>query len=251
MNEPAVDFRNYDFVDFGCGQGGSIDAAERLFGGRRGIGLDIDPRKVEAVRQAGFEGHVCDVTKISSKNNSVRFVMMSHFLEHLPGRNDAVACIKSACDLSREFVFIQQPCFDADGYLFSLGLKSYWSDWRGHAYHMTSLDLYNCLRSLREKGVIHRFSIYGAKPVLSSHDTCIHPVSSAVDQHDWDPSEHGPKPIIEFSWGIFREIKALIGVDPGIAWGDLEKRFKWSRKLYESDRILEGCVRERTEVSSV
>ena len=121
MSEPAVDFRNYDFVDFGCGQGGSIDAAERMFGGRRGIGLDIDSRKVDAVRMAGYEARVCDVTKISSKANSVRFVMMSHFLEHLPGRNDAVACIKSACNLAREFVFIQQPYFDADGYLFVTG----------------------------------------------------------------------------------------------------------------------------------
>ncbi len=251
MSDPAVDFRNFDFVDFGCGQGGSIEAAERMFGGRRGIGLDIDSRKVDAVRRAGYEARVCDVRKISSKTNSVRFVMMSHFLEHLPGRNDAVACIKSACNLSREFVFIQQPYFDADGYLFDMGLKSYWSDWRGHAYHMTSLDLFNCLRSLREKGVIHRFSIYGAKPVLSSLDDSIHPVSSAEDQHGWDPSIHDPKPSIEFSWKIYREIKALIGVDPGIAWGKLEKRFKWSRKLFDSDKILETGVRKHSEVSSV
>ena len=115
---------------------------------------------------------------------------------------------------------------------------------------MTSLDIFNCLHDLQARGVINRFSIYGAKPVLSSHDDCIHPVSSAADQHAWDPSKHDPKPSIEFSWNVYREIKALIVVGPSIAWGELEKRFKWSRKLFDSDRVLETGVRKHSKVSS-
>jgi hypothetical protein len=56
---PPVDLKGFDFVDFGCSAGGSIVWAARKFGGRRGLGVDINPGKV-------------------------RFATMIDFLEHLP-----------------------------------------------------------------------------------------------------------------------------------------------------------------------
>ena len=106
------------------------------------MSLDINPKKVAAARAAGFDAKVADLTKLDPEDiGTVRFVIMSHFLEHLPDCKAAQACIESACGIAEKFVIIRQPYFDADGYLFSLGLKLYWSDWAGHPYHMSSLEL--------------------------------------------------------------------------------------------------------------
>jgi predicted RNA methylase len=46
------DIYEYDFLDFGAGSGGSIELCEKLFGGR-GLGIDIDPKKIKAAQRAG------------------------------------------------------------------------------------------------------------------------------------------------------------------------------------------------------
>ncbi|MGP0565578.1 MULTISPECIES: class I SAM-dependent methyltransferase [unclassified Nitrospina] len=205
-----IDLSQYDFLDFGCSAGASL--RNELFGGKRGLGLDSNPDKVEKARAEGVEAEVADITKLNPKElGKVRFVKMVHFLEHLPGRQAARDCIKSACQLAREFVFIRQPYFDADGYLFSLGLKLYWSDWNGHPYNMTSLDLHNMLSRLQKHtSLITRFIIFFKYEIKDSSATFLHPISSPGDQHHWDSEVHDPKPEVEFTFPVFREAGAVI-----------------------------------------
>lgn len=105
----------FDFLDFGCGNGGSLRFGKDVLNGKRGLGLDIDKNKVMSAIKAGYDVLHFDVTKLIQVPNCVRFVIMHHFLEHLSGYRDASKCIKAACVAAREFVYIRQPWFDSDG----------------------------------------------------------------------------------------------------------------------------------------
>jgi hypothetical protein len=214
----GAQFSNYDFLDFGCSKGGSMKFAQATFGGR-GLGLDIDPVKVEASRAAGFDAAVQDVSKLDPETmGRVRYVIMSHFLEHVPSLHAVRDIIRSACRVSDDFVLIQQPYFDADGYLFDLGLKLYWSSWRGHPNHMTRLEMLNVLREVALKTGIRRFFIGARYPIRSSKAPEIHPLLSPIDQVNWSRAQHGDKPSVNFNQPVFRELFAVVlleGDEPG------------------------------------
>lgn len=208
---------DFDFIDFGCSTGGSINMAKKLFRARRGLGIDIAPKKIEQTRAKGFDAMLFDINDLPNRA-CVQFCVLSHFLEHVASRNDVAKYIRKACAVSREFVYIQQPYFDADGYLFQRGLKLFWSDWRGHPNCMSSLMFHNILNPLRDRGEIGAFSIHGRHPVTSPKDPAVHPISSPTDQFDYDPAKHLPKAQgDEFEFPVFRETIVWItkpGIDP-------------------------------------
>jgi len=229
---------NIEFIDFGCSQGGSIKFAKKHFDAINGLGIDIDPVKVEMTRSLGFDAEVADLTKFQGLGKQVRFSIMSHFLEHLPSIELTKSCLLSAISISEEFIYIQQPYFDSDGYLFRNGLKLFWSDWSGHPNRMTSLEFHNLLSPLLSNGVISRFAIYGCNPIVNSHDKIVHPISSPINQHQWEKETHEKKPIIEFSEPVFRELKVLIGLKDGFNFDLHEEMFKWQIKLMDSDTVV-------------
>jgi len=112
-----VDISRFDFIDFGASTGGSIDFALRILGGERPLGIDIDPEKVARMQAEGFDCIEADVTALDLQENSVRFVVLSHFLEHLPTLDHVRRALQSASRVASEFLFIQGPFFDADEYL--------------------------------------------------------------------------------------------------------------------------------------
>lgn len=200
----------FDFLDFGCSRGGSIKMGKTLFNGARGLGIDISPIKVEEAISAGYDALVHDIHKLP-RQPLVRFVIMAHFLEHVPNRRDVVAFLRKAAVVSREFIFIRQPFFDADGYLFQNGFKLYWSDWRGHPNSMTSLDFFTALQPMRDENLIRDFSIHARGPILTSSDPTVHPVSSPINQHMYSPSLHPAKPPeIRFEFPVFTEVMVFI-----------------------------------------
>lgn len=206
-----IKLNNFDFVDFGCSSAGSMRFAQNKLGGTRGLGLDIDPKKVEASINAGFEALVADVRQLDPQQlGTVRFVVMSHFLEHLPWIEEARACINSACAIADKYVLIRQPFFDADDYLSALGLKLFWSDWHGHKTHMKIDDFHNALSALLTRRKICRYLLFNRTRIYDSDDPCIHPLSSPKDQHQWEKETHSPKPYYRFQRRVYREVGALI-----------------------------------------
>ncbi len=222
----------YDYIDFGCSKGGSLKFGKKVLGGTNGIGLDVDPRKVQQTREAGFEAVVGDVTQLATQPNCARFVTMIDFLEHLPGIELAEKCISAACEAATDFVFIRQPWFDSDGYLFANGLKLYWSDWTGHPNAMTTLELY---RTLVKMQTARRWRIYARTPIVSSHDPAVHPISAPCDQHDYQRDLHGPKAMLKFKQPVYGQIGAVILLkdDPSL-FRDIEKKTKWTKVLHDS-----------------
>lgn len=223
---------NADFLDFGCSTGGSIAFAQKHLGGQNGVGIDIDANKVKKAQEAGLHAALYDIKNIPDEK-LVRFVIMSHFLEHVPDMFDVKEFIRKACTISTDFVYIQQPFFDADPYLFAKGLKSYSSDWRGHPNRMTSLEFWILLRDLKEAGLPITFSLHARKQIFNSKDPYVHPLTSPIDQHGYDGKLHPPKDTsIQFDNNVFQELNCLITL-PGCNHVELLKSLRITQTLID------------------
>lgn len=224
-----------DFIDFGCSSGGSLDYATRILDGKKGIGIDIQAANVEKTRAAGYLALQGDLTQIRPLSRRVRFVIMSHFLEHVPSVSDVKRCIRSAINSSDEFVYIQQPFFDTDPQFMQLGMKAYWSDWHGHPNRMTSLEFHNILNPFLEQGLIDRFAIYGRKPIKSSKDVALLDLSEPQNQSRWDKKLHKPKPKIKsFDFKSFYDLIVVINLNGFDAIDTYKDKIKPSHLIYDS-----------------
>lgn len=201
----------YDFADFGCSSGGNIKFTEGVLEGRRGIGIDIDERKLEIARSNLCNVLNFDIMKIPDKK-TVNFVTMSHFLEHLKSVKDAKEFLSKGINISRSFVHIRQPFFDADGYLMSQGLKLFWSDWRGHRNAMSALDAYKTCRDSLSRGLIKSFAIMGRGPIATSEHDDVIPLAAPVDSQRFMP-KMGLKPNITFEMPVYQELVIDILID--------------------------------------
>lgn len=225
-----INSKKIDHIDFGCSKGGSLDFALKRLGGRLGLGIDIDLAKVAATNEVGFDAIQYDIDKLPNCK-MVRFVVMSHFLEHLPKLIDVKAMIRKACQISTEFVYIQQPFFDADGYLLERGLKLFWSDWRGHPNRMTSLEMVLILRDLQKEGFDFSYSLYAHKPVEDSADICVQPLYASSDLGYYVSDQNIKKQsTVRFEDNVFRELVILITF-PGTEHQAVAKRLRYHKQI--------------------
>jgi hypothetical protein len=226
-----------DFLDFGCSRGQSITTAIKILNADYGIGIDLDPDKLVAAREDGFDVARVDLLELPDEA-LVRFVTMMHFLEHVSGYDEAKAMLKKACQVSREFVYVRQPYFDADGQLFQLELKCYWSDWTGHRYSMTTMDFYRILRDLQREGDCACFTIALTYPILASDHKAIIPLSAGVDQHGYDPSRHPEKdPTVVFDFPVFSEVRVVASKSPAIH-DRVSRSIYWDHELMKGDGTI-------------
>ena len=73
---------NTDFLDFGCSGGGSIEYAKKYLGGKNGIGIDIDKKKVDFATKAGHNAVLFNIEELPN-DKLVDFVILSVFLNTL------------------------------------------------------------------------------------------------------------------------------------------------------------------------
>lgn len=208
-----IDLVEYDFVDFGCSAGGSMKFAMEHLGGKRGIGIDLDEKKVAATRREGFDATVGDLSKPLSFQNKVRFSTLVHVLEHVPSPAIAEQILFTAASISEEFILVRQPWFDSDGPLAAAGFKLFWSDWSGHTNHMTTLEMYCALRDIHKKGLIKHFTIWGHQKISSTAEGCVVPLSTPPDSHHYQPGKDAPKAIKPITVPCFYELVAYISVN--------------------------------------
>lgn len=206
----AAALAGFDFLDFGASKGGVIEFAQRRLGGRRGLGIDLDPRKVEQMRARGLDCIEGDVTALDLPAGCVRFVTMSHVLEHLRDAAAVGRALAGAARVAREFLFVQGPFFEADAWLRRRGLKFFWSDWHGHPCAVTAALLRGALAPLE----VAQVRIGAHLPVLDSGDPSLHAVASPRDQHEHDARIHPPKPALRFEPPLYKELVAVVAL-PG------------------------------------
>lgn len=214
-----MNWSDYDFIDFGASTGECIKFAKLHFKGVRGVGVDIDPRKVKKMVDAGYDCILADITKMNAPKKCVKFVTMSHVLEHLPDVEAVKAVLEAAADLASDFLFIRGPNFDDDDYLRNLGLKWYWSDWRGHTYHITTATIHKCLDelSLYDRYLVH------FRATNTTADPGIHPLSSPIDQHQYDASIHPEKPLNKLDTPVYKEFACFVRLRPFKHWKSVIK----------------------------
>ena len=238
-----IDAGGYDYIDFGCKEGEMFERMKEEFGVSKGLGLDINEEHVRVCKKNGHDAEVQDITKFEIfDTKKTRFVLMSHFLEHLFGYNEAKKCIHVACSLAKEFVYIRQPFFDQDGYLFNLGLKLYFSNWSGHPNRMTSLEFHNILHPLLRDNIIKRFCIYYKQLIQDSYDLGIHPIISPMNLHEYDVNKYPFKKYIVFDQKVYRDIIVLIFLNENHISlpKDLEEEIGVATKVFDSYQDILG-----------
>jgi hypothetical protein len=196
-----------DFLDFGCSQGASLAYGEETFGGRRGLGIDLSPSKVEIAIASGHRAVVGDATQLMVPDRSVDFVLMVHFLEHLPTFKAAQQSIASAIRVAKEFVYIRHPWFDADAELFRLGYKMFWSDWIGHRLHFDSLSFVKALSRLGFEG---RWCLMGRSQIRDTRHDAIIPLFAKTDSFQVPVAEAARRRPVTFAAPVFREIACIL-----------------------------------------
>lgn len=197
-------FEDVDFVDFGSGVGRSLLDAEKRFGAR-GVGVELRPGKVETARANGANVHVGSILDVP-RDIEVDFVTIDNVLEHLPDEQTVEDVLAVAADIARDFIYIRHPCFEDEAYLGALGLKQYWTDWRGHPSHLLLADLVAMLRRLG-LGLVE-FEFVGES--TSSEDSTILPAGAPVDSFEYEEASHGPKPIVAFDRPVHYAIDLLV-----------------------------------------
>ena len=53
-----MNFESFDFIDFGCSTGGNFEFVKILLPDVKGLGMGIDPKKVEAANSRGIEAFI-------------------------------------------------------------------------------------------------------------------------------------------------------------------------------------------------
>lgn len=223
---------NFDFFDFGCKVGSSSHLCKEILSGKKGLGIDINPEYVNSLNNNGGDVMLGDITNLQLPNDIVDFCCISHVLEHLPSIDHVNKAIAEALRLSRNFVYVVGPYFDADEYLCDNNLKFFWSDWTWHPTHVKSEDIIN---SIKKANIKCKTQLWGRILITASDSQDILPLSAPNNQHFYDPERHGPKNLISFDIPLFKEISAIIIKNPTFEMGMRIQKLKLHTLLREFD----------------
>jgi hypothetical protein len=222
----VIDVSKYDFVDFGSAAGDFIEIAEKTTGGR-GVGVDFDAVRVWGTNRRGracMFGDVRDLRWLPKK--CVRFVTVSHLLEHMRTVHDVRAVLANAARLAREFVYVGGPCFDDVVRLARKGLKFYWADWPGsHPLHLTTKQLAWALLS---EG-LDDFRILPTHPLKSSRHPDVLPIDAPPNSGHYDPEKHGRRDVVRFDPPVHTQFKCLVRLKDFVGAGGLFSKEEMAR----------------------
>lgn len=205
----SIPWWKYEFADFGCSTGGSLAHCLKRFNARSGVGIDIDPAKVEKTRAAGFDAALADLHQLDG-SKSVRFVSMMQFLEHLPSLQEVERVVEKAASLATDFLYIHHPSFEDEHYLESCGLRLYYHHWTGHITHVLRDEFFEMFDRL---GLL-RYHVRPLQPITSSDHESILPTTAKINQHQYQADVHGEKPSVTFPRPIYQHMEIFVALRP-------------------------------------
>ena len=177
----------------------------------KGIGIDINQKKVQAAQDAGLNVMLGDCTKLNEiLSHQYDFALASHFLEHLPDLLTATEVIDSALDVITKAMFIQQPAFDGMQYFDSLGVKLYYSDWSGHENMMSTDNWIEIIEALIARNKIKYAYLGYRKELKNTGSEAFIPKSAPKNQQKFNYETHGEKPLCELNRVYFEEIRIVL-----------------------------------------
>jgi|LauGreDrversion4_2_1035121.scaffolds.fasta_scaffold866952_1 SAM-dependent methyltransferase len=194
----------YDFLDIGCKDGRSFPIAYEL-GYKSGLGIDINENHVKSAISKGFDAIVADATNLPFPDKSFKMTISNHVLEHLPSEEMARKAINEMIRVTSEKISIGFPIFDYDEYLNSLGLRTFYSHWKGHTNMMKLSNLLDIFSK-------YKYDLKMIKRIYDSSAIEIHSLESPIDCLSYDKSIHPKKEFIKFDpkIEIYREFKLTI-----------------------------------------
>lgn len=192
----------YDFLDIGCKDGRSFPIAYEL-GYKSGIGVDINENHVRSAILKGFDAIVADATDLPFPDKSFKMSISNHVLEHLPSEDMARKAINEMIRVTSEKISIAFPVFDYDDYLKSLGLRTFYSHWKGHTNMMKLSKLLDIFSG-------YKYDVKMIKRIYDSSAIEIHSLESPIDCLSYDPLIHPKKEFIKFEKEIYREFKLTV-----------------------------------------
>lgn len=207
-----------DFIDFGCGEGGSIEYICSKFRGDTYLGIESVKEYADKAKENGY--YVLQASILDAKVDELpkcKYVTMLHFLEHLSDLKEIRQAIELASKVATDFIFIKMPYFDSYEYLQERGLKLTWSDWTGHPCCLTSWSLKQIIDGLGLTG-----HIYFHQPILSSDSDEVIPYDAPTDTLYFKDLKGWDKPIVELD-GVYREMVAYIQLRDLDYWDELIK----------------------------
>ena len=104
---PALASGRFEFLDLGCGNGGSIRHCQERFKRAPGVGFELDEERVREAQSFGLNVVRADVRELVLPERSVGYVSMMDFLEHLPDERSAAEVMQKAARTARDFLFIR------------------------------------------------------------------------------------------------------------------------------------------------
>jgi len=110
-----------EFVDFGCGNGRSLEFASSVVAGP-GFGLDISDDAVAACRAKGFAAERGNLLDFEQRNVAAAAFAIN-VVQELPGRTAFERGLTNMIQAARNFVLVQHTYFDADPKLALAGRK--------------------------------------------------------------------------------------------------------------------------------
>lgn len=195
-----------DFIDAGCGTGGSLEYCTKVFGAQHGIGFDLNEQKIEEAQNNGHLAFCKNILEVDFPYKSVLFSSMMDFLEHLQDINSAKKILKTLGNASSEYLFIRHPNFDDIDYLRKLGLKLTWTDWTGHTNMMTIADFCNVFNEFGWKD----YRIIPKRIIKNSMEEVIIPINAPKDINRFSQLEGYEKEEFEFSKLIYYQYDIFV-----------------------------------------
>jgi SAM-dependent methyltransferase len=195
-----------DFIDAGCGTGGSIDFCRKVFGFPNGIGFDMNQKKIAGAQSKGYPVYLQDILKINFPAKCVCFSSMMDFLEHLPGMRSAAEMIKVLGNASRDFLFIRHPNFDDTDYLRKYNLKLTWTDWTGHTNMMKISDFIIIFNQL---GWMN-YRIIPRRLINNSDHEAVLPLSAPKNLNKYSQLKGLEKQIFEFDKPVYSQYDIFV-----------------------------------------
>lgn len=109
-------------LDIGCGNGAFL--AKATSAGWAVVGIDFDPKAVEATREQGFDARVGAIDLFAGESNCFDAVTLSHVVEHV---HDPIALLNDISRLLKPggVLYVETPNIE------SLGSRIYRENWRG------------------------------------------------------------------------------------------------------------------------
>lgn len=197
-----------ELLDLGCGVGRSLRAASHRFGAR-GIGLELNRKKVAEAQGEGLEVYRANILDIEPGDfRSVQYVTIDNVLEHLPSLAAVEEVVRCSLGLASRLVYIRHPSFEDEEYLAGLGLKQYWCDWPGA--HTAHIRLHEFVAMANRAGC-YRIAILPVMRATGADDSTILPIDAPPDQRKVDRAgfgayvaeRHGPKPDVTFDRPVY------------------------------------------------